>query len=409
MKKQIIVPRLLRVHQKFNTDRISDIPARVREELDKLNLDVAGKRIAITAGSRGISKIDVILRTAADWIRSKNGIPFLVPAMGSHGGANAEGQLDVLKGYNITEETMGCPILSSMDTVELGKTANGATVYFDRNAYESDGVLVINRVKPHTDFLAEHESGLCKMVAVGLGKERGCSQMHSFGLAETIPQSCEISLKKAPILAGLAIVENSKDETHTIEGVPKEHFMDRDAALLKLSKSLVPSLPADHLDVLIVKEIGKMYSGTGMDTKVIGRIRVRGVPEPETPDIKTIAALRMNEHSYGNAIGIGLADITTEKLVRQIDRKSMYSNLLATTFLERGKIPVYFHTEKEAIRQAFLAAAGGAPNDIAIVENTLHIENLIVSESVYEKRKDSLDVLENDLRMEFDDDGNLLI
>ena len=406
-----IYPELYRVKQQLEKRCISDVKTEVYKELDKLNIGdkVQNKTIGVTAGSRGICNIDKIVKSIVDYVKEHGGKPFIIPAMGSHGGATAEGQTEVLHGYGITEESMGCPIKSSMETVELGTTENGAPVYFDKTAYESDGVIVCNRVKPHTDFSADNESGIVKMIAIGLGKEKGCSAMHAFGLAKTIPLSAKVSLKKAPILCGLGIVENSCDETYLIEGVEPEDFIEADARLLKLSKELVPHLPDDDIDLLIVKEIGKMYSGTGMDTKVIGRIRVRGEIEPEKPDIKMLVALRMNEHSYGNALGIGLADITTKSLVDQIDQKSMYSNLIATTFLERGKIPVYFDTEKESIENAMnVLSRQGAVKRMIIVENTLNIETLIVSKDIYEAHKDRLEILEK-VEMGFDKDEKLAI
>lgn len=397
-------PEFLRVRQVLDTPVLADIPTAVKAELDCLHLSLEGRRIAVTAGSRGIANIARITRCIVDYVKDHSGMPFIVPAMGSHGGATAEGQRDVLRHYGISEETMGCPVKATMETVLLGHAANGAPVYFDKAAYESDGIIVCNRIKPHTDFVAPNESGVVKMVAIGLGNELGCTAMHAHGLAESIPLSCALSLEKAPILCGVGIVENSRDETCLIRAVPKEKFLETDAELQQLSRALVPSLPTDWLDLLVVKEIGKIYSGTGMDTKVIGRIRIDGVPEPEKPRIRCIAALRMNEHSYGNALGIGLADITTKALVEQIDRKAMYSNLLPTTYLERGKIPVWFDTEQEALEVA-LRVCGG--DRIAVIENTLHMETLLVSRAVYEAERAHLEVLEEQVELWFDD-GRLM-
>lgn len=404
------LPKLVRVRQRLESGVLKDIPGTVRSELDSLGLGekLRGGNIAITAGSRGIANIPQIIRGIVNYVRAQGGKPFLVPSMGSHGGATAEGQRMVLQQYGIDETTMGCPVKSSMETVFLGSAANGAPVYFDKNAFESDGIIVCNRVKPHTDFSADNESGIVKMVAIGLGKEKGCSAMHACGLAESIPLSCRVSLEKAPILCGLAILENSRDETYELRGVPRDRFLEMDAELLKRSKSLVPHLPADRLDLLVVKEIGKIYSGTGMDTKVIGRIRVPGVPEPRRPDIRTVVALRMNEHSYGNALGIGLADITTKALVDGIDRASMYSNLIATTYLERGKIPIYFDTEREAVETGFRVCGAPPSGRVAVIENTLHLENLLVSEPVLADNPD-LEVVEREVPFTFDEAGRLRV
>ena len=405
-----VYPVLYRVRQHMEEREIADIPAEVTKELDSLDLKprMEGMRIAVTAGSRGIHNIDIIVKSVVDYVKRAGGYPFIVPAMGSHGGATAEGQREVIKGYGIDEETMGCPVLSSMEVVQLGTIANGAPVYFDKNAYESDGIIVVNRVKPHTDFSAPNESGIVKMLAIGLGKEKGCSQMHAHGLAKSIPASAAVSLEKAPILCGLGIVENSRDKTFLLKAVRREDFLEEDAKLLKLSYSLVPHLPVDELDLLVVKEIGKIFSGTGMDTKTIGRIRVRGEKEPEKPDIHGIVALRMNEHSYGNALGIGLADITTKALVDQIDRQSMYSNLIPTTFLERGKIPAHFDTEEDAMDVAMRLYGHGAETSLIIAENTLEIEKLLVSKKVLEMAPE-LEVIEEDIPLSFDGAGRLAL
>ena len=405
-----VYPVLYRVRQHMEEREIADIPAEVTKELDSLDLKprMEGMRIAVTAGSRGIHNIDIIVKSVVDYVKRAGGYPFIVPAMGSHGGATAEGQREVIKGYGIDEETMGCPVLSSMEVVQLGTIANGAPVYFDKNAYESDGIIVVNRVKPHTDFSAPNESGIVKMLAIGLGKEKGCSQMHAHGLAKSIPASAAVSLEKAPILCGLGIVENSRDKTFLLKAVRREDFLEEDARLLKLSYSLVPHLPVDELDLLVVKEIGKIFSGTGMDTKTIGRIRVRGEKEPEKPDIHGIVALRMNEHSYGNALGIGLADITTKALVDQIDRQSMYSNLIPTTFLERGKIPAHFDTEEDAMDVAMRLYGHGAETSLIIAENTLEIEKLLVSKKVLEMAPE-LEVIEEDIPLSFDGAGRLAL
>lgn len=400
-------PEFLRVRQVLATPTLMDIPAAVAAELDSLRLPLAGRRIAVTAGSRGIANIAQITRCIVDYVKTHGGMPFIVPAMGSHGGATAEGQREVLRHYGISEETMDCPVEATMETVLLGRTETGAPVHFDKAAYESDGIIVCNRVKPHTDFVAPNESGVVKMVAIGLGNETGCTAIHAQGLAESIPLSCKLSLEKAPILCGLGIVENSRDETCLIRAIPKERFLETDAELQILARKLAPSLPTDKLDLLVVKEIGKIYSGTGMDTKVIGRIRIDGVAEPERPRIRYIAALRMNEHSYGNALGIGLADITTKAMVEQIDRKATYSNLLPTTYLERGKIPVWFDTEQEALETA-LRLCGGGERGIAVIENTLHMETLLVSRAVYEAERDHLEVLEEHVELRFDEEGRLL-
>jgi hypothetical protein len=277
-------PKMYKIRQIINSERIEDLRFEIFKQLDLIgmkNLIKPNSRICITAGSRGITNIDRITKYVCDYVKSLGAIPFIVPSMGSHGGATDEGQRQILKKLGITEETMGCQIISSMETVQLENASNGAPVYFDKNAFYSDGIIVVNRIKPHTDFLAENESGIVKMVSVGLGKEKGATAMHGYDLAITIPLAFKTASYRAPIIAGLGIVENSKDETYIIQGVKPEDFLKEDARLLKVAIEQVPRLPYDDVDLLIVKEMGKMYSGTGVDTKVIGRIRVQGVPEPE--------------------------------------------------------------------------------------------------------------------------------
>lgn len=405
-------PKMFRIRQNIKVEKIDDLRLEVFNQLDSLNLKSIikpGNEIAVTAGSRGISNIDKIIKHVCDYVKSLNGIPFIVPAMGSHGGATAEGQRLVLKKLGITEETMGCEIRSSMDTVQLENAENGAPVYMDKNAFNSDGIISVNRIKPHTDFLASNESGIVKMVAVGLGKEKGASAMHGFDLASTIPLAFNVALKHAPIIAGLGIIENSKDETYMIKAVLPENFIQEDADLLKIAIQQVPRLPYDDIDVLVVKEMGKMYSGTGVDTKVIGRIRVQGVPEPKSPNVNKMIILRLSPYSYGNALGIGLADITTKELVDKIDYESMYVNLIATTYLERGKVPPHFDTEKSAIDVAFktLGKIKSEDSRVMIIENTLHLTELIVSESIYKEIKNEVTLIEEITEWSFDSNGKL--
>lgn len=408
-------PTFYKIRQKLEKRKIEDLASAVKKQFDAIELGSRikpGAEIAITAGSRGISNIAAITRYVCDYVKACGGNPFIVPSMGSHGGATAEGQRLVLKKMGITEETMGAEIRSSMEVVNLGTTINGAPVYMDKNAYEADGIISLNRVKPHTDFISTIESGIVKMVAVGLGKEKGASAMHCYSLAETIPLAYEIAREKGPILAGLAILENSNDETYLLKAVKPEDFIAEEQALLELSKTLVPSIPCDGGDILVVKEMGKMYSGTGMDTKVIGRMKVRGVPEPEKPDFNKVLVLRISKASYGNALGVGLADITTKALADQIDYQVTYSNLLPTTYLERGKVPVIMETEQAAMDAALRTIGNVAPEAarIIIIDNTLHLEILYASEaSLAEMDKNRIEILEQYTGNLFDEEGKLTI
>lgn len=408
-------PKLIKIRQKFDTSKITDIENEILNEFGLIEADKKikqGMNIAVTAGSRGISNIDLIISTICKYVKSKGANPFVVPAMGSHGGATAEGQIKILEKLGITKESVNAPIVSSMEVVKLGDTSNKSPVYMDKNAYNSDGIIVVNRVKPHTDFSGPTESGLLKMIAVGLGKQKGCASMHTYGLGETIPKAAKVALKKAPILMGLAILENSKDETYKLKAVLPESFEEQEKKLLIEAKSIVPKIPCDYLDILVVNEMGKTYSGTGMDTKVIGRMKVFGEVEPEKPSIKKVVVLNLSESSYGNALGIGLADITTKKLVDAIDYDAMYANIISTTFLERGKTPVTLPDDENAIYTALNTIGSVKPENakLAIIHNTLNLEELYVTESVLSSiNAESIEVLDTNVIVKFNEKGNLII
>ncbi|TDT61905.1 lactate racemase domain-containing protein [Fonticella tunisiensis] len=408
-------PRIYRIKQRFNTLKIHDIEREILEQLNLININSRiklGMKIAVTAGSRGISNIASIIKTVCNVLKNYGAEPFIVPAMGSHGGATAEGQKNVLKKLGITEETMDVPIVSSMDVVEIGRTPNDIPVYMDKNAYNADGIVVINRVKPHTDFSGEIESGLMKMIAVGLGKAKGAVTMHSNGISKAILEAARVALEKAPIMFGLAILENSCDDTYMLKAVLPEAFEKEEKNLLKESKTIVPKIPADYLDALIVYEMGKMFSGTGMDTKVIGRMKIFGEMEPETPKINKIAVLNLSDSSYGNALGVGLADITTRKLVDKINYDITYANTIPTTYLERAKIPVISKDDRSAIELALKTIGNVKPEEakLAIVKNTLSLEELYVSESLLKDiNSNKYELIDENCIISFDNNGNLIL
>ncbi len=404
------------IEQKFPDSKIKDVHLELFKELDQLNLSnkiKPGMSIGITAGSRGISNIDLITKSTCDYFKILGAKPFIIPAMGSHGGATAQGQKELLGELGITEDTMGCPIKSSMDVVMIGHTESGVPVYMDKYANEADGVIVINRVKPHTDFEHNIESGLSKMIAVGLGKHKGCATMHANGLRRSIPESARLSLEKMNIICGIGIVENSKDETYMIKAVLPQYFQEVEMELLKVAKSTVPKLPIKELDLLVVYEMGKMISGTGMDTKVLGRIRIDGEEEPKLPAINKIVTLNLASNSHGNALGIGLADITTKKLVDSMDLDATYANTLATTFLERAKIPITMRTDKEAIQAAVstLSNVGKDTVKIAVIKNTLDLEKLYLSKGALESLRDDTEItpLKDKVKLTFDNNEEINI
>ena len=404
------LPRVVRIRQRFGAERISDVPRAVREAI--LGSDVSsritpGARIALTAGSRGISHIESILAASVAALRELGAEPFIVPAMGSHGGATAEGQVEVLAGYGITEERVGAPVRATMDVVEVGRTSSDVPVYMDRLAWEADGVVVCGRVKAHTAFKAPIESGLCKMLAVGLGKQRGAETMHASGLARTIPEAARVSLATGRVVLGLAIVENAADEPFRIEAVSPDGFHEADQRLLDVSNALLPRIPFEQLDVLVVDWIGKNISGSGMDPNVIGMWRRLG--GERKPDYKRIVVRDVTPESHGNAIGIGWADFTTRRLVESIDRAAMEMNCITANAPDVARIPISTPTDREAIELAIKTAAVTGPVRLARVHSTLRLEELYVSEALFEEAKSlaSVEVLDEPAPMAFDDAGRL--
>lgn len=380
------LPKLARVQQAFDKTRLDDASSAVMAGLRGLasvRKIRPGARIAITAGSRGIQNLLAMTRAAVDTVKELGGRPFIVPAMGSHGGATDEGQKTLLADLGISEAAMGCPVVSSMEVKEIGKTPSGAPVFLDKNAFHSDGIIAINRVKLHTIFRGDVESGLCKILAVGLGKHRGAQQIHKIGTQPFMVETARVILDKAPILAGVAVLENALDETMEVHVVPRERFEATDVSLLKRCWQVLPRIPFDPLDVLIVDEMGKNLSGTGMDTNIIGiGGRVGGKMTMGTPVVSTIVVLGLTPETHGNANGIGLADLTTRRLVDAIDYKSTYTNVLTTRLWSAGRLPVTLETDREAIE---VAVGDNTPLDqlrLVRIKNTLHLEELDISEAL---------------------------
>jgi hypothetical protein len=358
-----------RVRQRFAAHKLDDVPRTVHRELVPFPIPT-GAHIAIAVGSRGIANLPVIVGEVVAWVREHNAEPFLVPAMGSHGGATAEGQRKILEGFGLTG------IVSSMDTVQLGPDA-----FIDRNAFESDGVILINRIKPHTSFHGRYESGLMKMLAVGLSKQAGAAAIHRQGVAglrERIPVVARQVLATGKILFGVAIVENAYDETLLVRATCR--IPEDEPALLELARANMPSLPVEDMDLLIVDEIGKEISGTGMDTNVIGRLRIDGEPEPVTPRIKRIF---VRDVVGDSAYGIGLADVTTRRLVEKADWKVTEINAQTSGFLERAKLRKVVETFEPTGER------------IVRIKNTLRLDTLIVSEPVLKEiqGRDTIEVL----------------
>jgi hypothetical protein len=404
------LPRVVRVRQEFDRTRLADPCAAVAGGLRSVLRSSLrpGARVAITAGSRGIQNLVAMTRSAVDTVRALGAQPFIVPAMGSHGGATDEGQKALLAGLGISETAMGCPVVSSVAVEEVGRTPAGVPVYLDRHALHADGIIAINRVKLHTIFRGDVESGLCKILAVGLGKHRGAQQIHKIGEASIVVESARVILARAPILAGVAVLENSLDETMEIHVVPPDRFEATDAALLKRCWTLLPRVPFDPLDVLVVDQMGKNISGTGMDTNVIGiGGRIAGKMMMGSPFVSAIVALGLTAETHGNANGIGLADLTTRRLVDAIDYKATYTNVFTTRLWSAGRLPLILETDREAIA----AAVGEVPPEevrLARIRNTLNLEELDISEAlVPEARKRGLAVLGDPRPMAFDATGRI--
>ena len=361
------LPQMYWVRQRFAADKLADVAGVLRAELAHCFIG-PGQRIAIAVGSRGIANLPAIVSGVADWVRNQGSEPFIVPAMGSHAGATADGQRQLLEKFGIT----GAPICSTMDVVPLGGNA-----FMDRLAFAADGVIVINRVKPHTSFHGQYESGLMKMLAIGLGKQAGAAAIHRLGvpgLREEMPVVARQVLATGKIRLGIALVENAYDDTLALSAIPAGEIPAREPSLLELARNHMPRLPVADVDVLVVDEIGKEFSGTGMDTNVIGRLRIAGEGEPASPRIRRIVVRDVRGDS---AYGIGLADVTTRRLVDRANWKITQTNVETSGFVERGKIPVVLETDVEAVAWALPAGPG-----VLRIQNTLQLEWLLVSESI---------------------------
>lgn len=411
-------PKMGKVRQRLPRPRVDDIPGEVRRQLASLDLKSRlrpGDRIAITAGSRGITNIAPILAVVAEGVREAGGEPFLVSAMGSHGGGTPEGQKEVLDGLGITEAAVGAPIRVTSETVVLGRTASGHTVYCDAVAAEADGILAVNRIKPHTSFRGKIESGLMKILTVGLGKHPGASSVHALGAGGIEPAIREMArflMTKRKVVGGLGILENGYEETAGLAAIPTEEIEETEKRLLIEARDLMPRLPVDDIDVLIVDEMGKNYSGTGMDSNIIGRIGIQGVPDPETPRVTSLVVLRLSEESHGNANGVGLADFTTRRLVDRIDYQATYLNCLTANFPRKAAVPIALEDDRQAIAVALYSARATDPARARVVRipNTLHLEEISVSGALLPVVMDGgrAESIQLPAPMQFDQNGNLI-
>jgi len=416
--KDIQFPKMVLASRTFENSPIKDVAQLLIERLSDVGLSkriFPGQKVAITAGSRGVTDMAFVIKTLVTQLKRLGAVPFIVPAMGSHGGATAEGQESILKEYLITQETTGAPIKSSMDVKHIGNTIHGVPVYVDTNAFNADHIIVVNRVKPHTDFEGEIESGLTKMMAIGLGKRQGAETYHNaileHGYYETFTTVANVVLEKAPITLGIGIVENQLDQTEKIGVAWREDMLILDRELLVKAKSVFPRLPFDQIDLLIVDEMGKDISGAGMDQNIIARTVIKLGTVPKTPKIRRIFVRDLTPASHGTATGLANADFTTTRLVNKIDRHATYMNCLCSCEPAMAAIPPYFDTDREAIEIALKTIGLTSPEDARVVhiKNTLHMEIMSVSKVFLTEIEaiDNLQIHGEPSPLSFDGDGHL--
>jgi len=412
-------PRLFLVHQTLPDRRVNDIPGTVARELRQSGFAARlkpGSRVAIGVGSRGIASLDKIVRAVVDYWNSQGMKPFLFPAMGSHGAATAEGQAEVLAHYGIREATMGCPVCSSLEVVSLGKTPEGIETVMDRLAYESDGVMLVSRVKWHTDFEGKIESGLFKMMAIGLGKLAGAKRYHAhtykMGIEAVVRSVGRQVLGSGKILGGLAILEDGNHNAGQLTAVPVEAMEQKEEELLALAKSWMAKIPVSGLDLLVVDEMGKDVSGAGMDTKVVNR-NVLGVynPWPFVPRIERIFVRNLTDATGGNAVGIGMADIVTDRLVDRIDWAPSLTNALTANGPAAIRTPIHFPTDRECLETIAPTVGKFDTKELKIgwIRNTLELSRLFLSETLREEieANRNLEIIDGPMEIPYGADGNL--
>lgn len=394
------LPSLYRVQQVFDRASLEGVEEALKGELTKEN--IAGKikpgmKVAVAVGSRGIKNLFLIVKTVIEDLKAKGACPYIVSAMGSHGNGTEEGQREVLESYGITEENLGVKVVTTVDVNYLGMTPSGKKVYFDRAAMEADAIIPINRVKLHTDFVGDLQSGLCKMLVIGLGNQTGCSSIHEEDpddFAQIIEDAARLILEKCRVSYGVAMIENAYDETFLVEAVPRETMVEREKELVKTAKTKMPLLIPPKIDVLIVDEIGKNISGAGYDPNILGKSSVLKQFSLPVPEIKRMVLLGVTPQSHGNAIGIGLFDVTVKEVFDHLDYEAMYANSVACRCIEDCRVPLVAADEDEAVRVAIKCIRGVEPEKLRIVKikNTLELEYIQVSKAV-------LDDIKNDERI----------
>jgi len=414
--KDVPLPRMVKVRQTFPATRLDDVPGALRRELVKEEIVrqvKPGMRVAVAVGSRGVADIPTLVRVTVEELKRLGAEPFIIPAMGSHGGATAEGPREVLANLGVTEASAGCPIRATMDVVEIGRLDNGLPVYIDKFAHDADGIVVINRVKPHPAFRGDNESGMVKMITIGLGKQRGAESAHAFSfkyMAEHIVAMTKVVLAKMPVLFAVGTVENAYDQVAKVVAVPLEAIIETDRKLLVEARANMASLPFSQIDVLIVDRIGKDISGDGMDPNITGRY-----PTPYAsggPDIAKLVVLDLTEATHGNANGMGKADVVTRRLISKTNFPMTYCNALTSTVFAPVMMPMVMECDRDAVAAAIKAcnARDLARARVVRIKDTLHLDDILISEAMLAEAgaHPRLTVVGEPAAMKFDGEGNFV-
>ena len=411
------LPLIVRLRQSIDQPEVADVPATVAHAVRASRIGARlrpGASVALTVGSRGIAGIDAIARAVVEALQALGFRPFVVAAMGSHGGGTAEGQRALLAEFGVTESSVGCPVRCEMDTVVLGTNSLGLPIHFDKNASAADGIVLLNRIKPHTSFTGRYESGLLKMLTIGLGKRQGAAQVHKLGLPglkTLLPEVGAFLLDKTPVVLGIALLENAREHTARVVAVEPEELLEVEPRLLDESRQLMARLPFEQIDVLLVGELGKNYSGTGLDPNVIGRQRVETMPDLPRPVVTRLAVLDLSVETRGNALGIGLADLTTDRVVRAIDPTPMRVNSLTSNFLTRARVPISLPTDRDVVAACLDTCWRIDPREarLVLIPNTLELTTLWVTAPLADEalRLPGLSLDGEPMRFPFDDSGVL--
>jgi len=413
--KDIPVPKMAKVKVKFENNKIDDLGQELKLKLNQVHIQEKirpGMEIAIAVGSRGLDRLVELTAVTVQFLKELGAKPFIVPSMGSHGGATAEGQREVLAHLGVTQESVGCEIRSSMEVVKVGELPNGLPIYVDQFASKADGIVVINRIKPHTAFRGPVESGIMKMISIGLGKQKGAEACHQMGfkyMAENVPAMAKVIMEKTPFLFGVATIENAFDKVAVLEVLTPEEIVEKEPALQKQAKELLPKLFFDQLDVLLIDEIGKNISGDGMDPNITGRY-----PTPYAsggPDVNKMVVLDVTIQSEGNANGVGTADFTTQRLVDKMDKEGTYANGLTSTVCAPTKIATTLPNDKQAIQAAVKTCniLDFTKVKLVRIKNTLELSQIEVSEPLlsYIAEHPNMEQISDVYEFQFDDKGNL--